>query len=205
MATRIPLLICLIFGVIMFLQYFSVHPLAKAAYSNILEWWQIIFAFTLLVGAAGFIRNSLKSISFRKETPYKTIALLGLVMMPILALAGGTKIGSPFLWVFENIQAPMQATVFSLLAFFVASASFRGFRARTVPAAILLVAAVIVLIGRVPITELLSDTFPKVTFWIQNYPSMAARRAILIGIGLGSMTTALRVILGIERTYLRGE
>jgi len=33
---------------------------------------------------------------------------------------------------------------------------------------------------------------------------MSARRAILIGIGLGSMTTALRVILGIERTYLRG-
>ena len=99
----------------------------------------------------------------------------------------------------------MQATVFSLLAFFVASASFRGFRARSVPAAILLGTALLVLIGRVPLAEYISEAIPEFTFWIKNYPSMAARRAILIGIGLGSMTTALRVILGIERTYLSGK
>jgi hypothetical protein len=34
---------------------------------------------------------------------------------------------------------------------------------------------------------------------------MAARRAILIGIGLGSLTTSLRVILGIERTWIGGD
>jgi len=204
MQTRIPLLVCLISGLIMFAQYFSSHPVAKSIYENVLEWWQIIFAFTLLVGVAAFIKTNLKSISQKKDAPYRTISLLGLVLMPILALIGGTKIDTPFLWVFENMQAPMQATVFSLLAFFVASASYRGFRARSIPASILLVTALIVLIGRVPIAEFISDSIPKVGFWIQNYPSMSARRAILIGIGLGSMTTALRVILGIERTYLRG-
>ncbi len=204
MQTRIPLLVCLISGVIMFAQYFSSYPMAKSVYENILEWWQIIFAFTLFVGVAAFIKTNLKSISQKKETPYRTISLIGLFVMPILALVGGTKIDSPFLWAFENMQAPMQATVFSLLAFFVASASYRGFRARSISASILLVTALIVLIGRVPIAELISKSFPKIGFWIQNYPSMSARRAILIGIGLGSMTTALRVILGIERTYLRG-
>jgi hypothetical protein len=205
MRTKIPLVICLIAGVLMFLQYFSGHPAAKAIYNNILDWWQIIFAFTLLVGVAGFLKNSLKSINRKKDVPYKTIAVIAMVAMPILALIGGTKIGSPFMWAFENMQAPMQATVFSLLAFFVASASFRGFRARSIPAAILLLSAVIILAGRVPLTESFSTSISKITFWIQDYPSMAARRAILIGIGLGSMTTALRVILGIERTYLRGE
>ncbi len=188
----------------MFAQYFSSHPIAKSVYENVLEWWQIIFALTLFVGVATFIKTNLKSISQKKDAPYRTISLVGLVLMPILALIGGTKIDSPFLWAFENMQAPMQATVFSLLAFFVASASYRGFRARSIPATILLVTALIVLIGRVPVAELISDSFPKIGFWIQNYPSMSARRAILIGIGLGSMTTALRVILGIERTYLRG-
>lgn len=197
-------MVCLISGVIMFAQYFSSHPIAKSVYENVLEWWQIIFALTLFVGVATFIKTNLKSISQEKDAPYRTISLVGLVLMPILALIGGTKIDSPFLWAFENMQAPMQATVFSLLAFFVASASYRGFRARSIPATILLVTALIVLIGRVPVAELISDSFPKIGFWIQNYPSMSARRAILIGIGLGSMTTALRVILGIERTYLRG-
>jgi len=204
MQTRIPLLVCLISGTIMFAQYFSSHPVAKYIYENVLEWWQIIFAFTLLVGVATFVKSNLKSISQKKDTAYRGISLLGLVLMPILALIGGTKINSPFLWVFENMQAPMQATVFSLLAFFVASASYRGFRARSIPATILLVTALIVLIGRIPIAEHISDLLPKLAFWIQNNPSMSARRAILIGIGLGSMTTALRVILGIERTYLRG-
>jgi hypothetical protein len=205
MKTKLPFLICLISGVVMFLQYFSGHPVARAVYNNILDWWQIIFAFTLFVGVAAFIKNNLKNISRRKERPYRTIALLGLLLMPFLALIGGTRIDTPFQWVFENIQAPMQATVFSLLAFFVASASFRGFRARTIQATILLVSALVVLIGRIPIADYLSNAIPKITFWIQDYPSMAARRAILIGIGLGSMTTALRVILGIERTYLKGE
>jgi FlaA1/EpsC-like NDP-sugar epimerase len=205
MPTRLPLLICLISGIVMFGQYFLSHPAAKAIYENALEWWQIIFAFTLFVGVAGFIKVSLKSMRQKKERPYRLISLTGLFLMPLLALLGGTKIDSPFLWIFENMQAPMQATVFSLLAFFVASASFRGFRARSIPATILLVTAVIILIGRIPIAEHISDFLPKLAFWIQDNPSMSARRAILIGIGLGSMTTSLRVILGIERTYLRGD
>lgn len=205
MRVKIPLVICFISGTIMFLQYFSRHPMAKAFYNGILDWWQIIFAFTLFVGVTAFIKNGLKSIGRKTDAPYKIISLVGLALMPILALAGGTKFGSPFLWVFDNMQAPMQSTVFSLLAFFVASASYRGFRARTIPATILLISALFVLLGRIPVADYFTESLSKATFWIQDYPSMAARRAILIGIGLGSMTTALRVILGIERTYLRGE
>ena len=189
----------------MFLQYFSGHPVAKNVFGQVNDWWQIIFAFTLFVGAAAFVKSSLRAVSRKQDASYKMIAISALLLMPLLAIIGGTRIGSPFLWVFDNMQAPMQATVFSLLAFFVASASFRGFRARNLPAVILLVSALIILLGRVPISAYISDSLPKVTYWIQDYPSMAARRAILIGIGLGSMTTALRVILGLERTYLRGE
>jgi hypothetical protein len=36
-------------------------------------------------------------------------------------------------------------------------------------------------------------------------PSMTARRGIYIGIGLGTLATSLRVILGVERTYLGKE
>jgi hypothetical protein len=97
MATRIPLAVCFVFGVIMFLQYFSGHPIAKGAYNTILDWWQIIFAFTLFVGAAAFVKVNLKNISRGKETIYRIIAMGGVILMPILAIIGGTKIDSPFM------------------------------------------------------------------------------------------------------------
>jgi ribonucleotide monophosphatase NagD (HAD superfamily) len=47
--------------------------------------------------------------------------------------------------------------------------------------------------------------FSNLANWILMNPSMTARRGIYIGIGLGTIATSLRVILGVERTYLGKE
>ena len=205
MNRRVALVICFGFGVVMFAQYFSKHPVARAVNQAVLEYWQIIFAFALLLGVVSFFQNNIKQIGHGSDRPYRTVSLVGLLAMPVAAVIGGIGAGSPFLWIFENVQAPMQSTVFALLAFFVASASFRGFRARSVPAAILLGAAILILLSRSAIGGPLSGWLPDTADWIRHHPSMAARRAILIGIGLGSLTTSLRVIVGIERTWLGGK
>jgi hypothetical protein len=206
MARKIPQIVCALFGLTLFVLYFSQHPSARSLNLAILtEYFQIIFAFTLLVGVVSFVKINLKAVERGEDRPYRIVALLGVFVMPFLAIVWGIKGDSPFMWVFENIQVPMQATVFALLAFFVASASFRGFRARSVQATILLTAALIMLISRSSIGDVIADEIPQVADWIRSYPSMSARRAILIGIGLGSLTTSLRVIVGIERTWLGGD
>ncbi len=204
MNRKVALVICFVFGVLMFAQYFSQHPTAKAVNQAILEYWQIIFAFTLIVGVVGVFTHNVSKLKRGDGKIYRFVTLAGIVVMPVLASIWGIKADTPFMWMFENIQAPMQSTVFALLAFFVASASYRGFRARSVPAAILLVSALIVLLSRSALGEHISHYFPIGADWVRHYPSMAARRAILIGIGLGSLTTSLRVLLGIERTWLGG-
>ncbi|MBN1212755.1 MAG: hypothetical protein JXA92_09280 [candidate division Zixibacteria bacterium] len=206
MARKIPKIVCALFGVTLFVLFFSQHPSAKSLNLAILnEYFQIIFAFTLLVGVVSFVKINLKGVERGEDRPYRIVSILGVFVVPLLALIWGIKGDSPFMWVFENIQVPMQATVFALLAFFVASASFRGFRARSVQATILLVAALIMLISRSSIGDVIADEIPQVADWVRSYPSMSARRAILIGIGLGSLTTSLRVIIGIERTWLGGD
>ena len=71
--------------------------------------------------------------------------------------------------------------------------------------------AFFVMLGRVPIGDMISGFLPEnirlsaVATFIMNIPQSAGQRAIMIGIGLGIISTALRLILGIERTYLGGD
>jgi hypothetical protein len=102
--------------------------------------------------------------------------------------------------------------MFSLLAFFIASAAFRAFRARNAEATLMLVAACVVMLGLTPPFVQLWDSLVPVLpglpttakDWILEVPNMASRRAILLGIGLGAIAQSFRIILGLERTYLGG-
>jgi len=114
-------------------------------------------------------------------------------------------------WVFKYMYSPLQATMFSLLAFFIASAAFRAFRMRTVEAGVLLTAGVLVMFGRVPLGQFdwgITETyfgFDTIMNWIMNVPMTAAMRGILMGAAMGVIVMGLKVILGIERSYMGGD
>ncbi|MGY8788557.1 MAG: hypothetical protein ACKVH5_09730, partial [Fidelibacterota bacterium] len=77
-------------------------------------------------------------------------------------VAWGTHVtadGTLFKWIFMYIFAPLGATMFALLAFFVASASYRAFRIRNFEATLLLVSGIIIMIGRVPLGSSISSWF----------------------------------------------
>ncbi|MBC8257085.1 MAG: hypothetical protein H8E85_07225 [Candidatus Marinimicrobia bacterium] len=80
--------------------------------------------------------------------------------------------GSLFHWIFNNIFTPLSSTMFALLAFFVASASYRAFRIRNFEATLLLVAGIILMLGRVPVGEL-------IPWWVT---------AVLIVFGIGAIS-----------------
>jgi hypothetical protein len=202
MRRQVPLIICFVVGMFMLIQFFIPSKPSVRAYEMVVDWTQTIFVFTLLVGVTGMLKYHLEKVSRKQEGfAYNIVTLVSVAVMALAGLIWGRQHG-PFVWMFENIQSPMQATIFSLLSFFVASAAYRGFKARNVEATLLLTAALLVMIGRVPIGDFISPYFPTVANWILDVPSMTARRGIFIGIALGTIATSLRVILGVERTYL---
>jgi hypothetical protein len=185
-------------------QYFVPYEAVSSVYARTLEWMQVIFASGLILGGVSFARGHLRKLgSHRNERVYSLLALLSLCAM---LAAGAVGIGrdSAFLWLFDHVQAPLQQTVFSLLAFFVASAAFRGFRLRNLETGLLLLVALVVMLGRIPPGEMASSQLPRLAAWLVDVPAVAAKRGILIGVGLGSVAVALRVLLGIERSWLGG-
>ena len=193
-----------------------------------LDQWLIILAgFALLLGIVNVLQTNIRKISRReKGWPFSVVLLVGLFVTGGFGIYGaisGQGIGiapngspTPFQYMTNWFFQPLQSTIFSLLAFFMASAAFRAFRARNTEATILLIAAGLVMMGRVPMLEFLATPIPalhpaaaaasqglgKLTEWIMQTPNGAGQSGIIIGAALGAGSMALRVILGIERGYL---
>lgn len=202
MRRQIPLVIVFVVGLFGALSYFIMEPVIQDLREQMLTWLRIIAAFALGLGIASFLRNHGRRMT--RQVPgwgFNVVAILSFLSMTFIGLVWGIEEGTLFRELFDNAQVPMEATMFSLLAFFIASASFRAFRARSKEATLLLAAAVIVMLGRV----LNFDWLSGITEWILEVPNGAAQRGIIIGVGLGMIATALRIILGIERSYLGGE
>lgn len=205
MRRSFPIFVCFAFGIVMLLQFFVPSSFSGDVRSEITDWAQIIYAFALIVGVAGLVKYHLSRIS-RKESGwfFNLVTVSSLAIMAIFGFVSGRGDNTPFMWLFNNMMAPMQASVFSLLAFFVASAAYRGFQAKNTEAVLLLMSTVFIMFGIASIGNSIPP-FSDIANWILLNPSMTARRGIFIGVGLGTIAVSLRVILGVERTYLGKE
>lgn len=185
------------------------------ARGQVLLWGSIVGGFTLLLGVISLWRVNINAVQSRKKDwGFKLFTLLAAVVMAVPALLPtswspmfGRGTGSIYDWLFTYVSTPMTATMFAILAFYIASAAYRAFRARSAEATILLLAACLVMLWRIPMGEaflrLFSDSLPDIiNQYVMNGVNMSVQRGIVIGASLGAAANSLRILLGIERTYL---
>ena len=198
-----PVLVTFAVGAALIALFFIPHHQAQAVNAEILEWATIVYAFALILGSISLWQTHARKVRNRIEGwPFSLVTMAMLVGVTGLGIIYGTADGTPVYAIYQSVNAPLASTMFALLAFFIASAAFRAFRARNLEATLLLVTAVLMMIGRVSIGEFLWPGFPAFTEWLLDVPNLAAKRAIAIGVGLGAVSTGLKIILGIERSYL---
>jgi len=207
MKKEIPLLITFLLGMWMILEYFFHSIPQVVSITEVLtNGGMVIAAFTYILGVMNIVLVNVDKIKRGQDAVHKYTLLVGFTVMILVGFIWGVAEGMPFQWMYNTVYVPLQATMFSLLAFYIASAAFRAFRARSVEATMLLVAATLVMLGRVPVgEEYIWSRLPDVSVWIMDFPNMAGKRAILIGAALGAISTGLRVIIGMERSYLGGD
>jgi hypothetical protein len=208
----IPLVIAFVMGVLMALQYYVPHKLSQDLLEVVTRWDRIIAGFAVFIGAYSLFHLHWTRIKRRVEGwGYSVFVYFGAMITITFGLINGGKFfwndkqaNTMFDWLYYYIQVPAGATIFSILAFFIASAAYRTFRARTNESTMLLIAAIIVMLGRVPIGNYISAYIPVIADWIMAVPNLAAKRGILLGVSLGAIATSLKIIFGIERSYLGG-
>jgi cytochrome bd-type quinol oxidase subunit 2 len=203
---NVPLAICLGFGIVMMVQFFVPHPASVALYDPTTKWYRIVSAFALVLGVGSFLMYHTEKLRRRRTGwLYSIVALVAAAVSTVVGLAWGVQQSGPLqTYIFTPLLVPLNSSMFAILAFYMASAAYRAFRARTRESALLLIAAFIVMLGMVPIGAAIWGKLPDLAEWILSVPNMAAKRAITFGVALGGIATALKVILGIERGWLGG-
>jgi hypothetical protein len=133
---------------------------------------------------------------------YSLFLLLGFGAMLATGFVGGPDDALVRL-IFKHVQFPLQATLFSLLAFFVATAAYRAFRVRSLESLAFLLIAIVVLLGQIPGwgVDALSQTLPRAREWILDVMSLGGARGILLGVTLGTVVVGIRLLIGIDRPY----
>ncbi|MCS6776168.1 MAG: hypothetical protein RMJ43_01325 [Chloroherpetonaceae bacterium] len=112
----------------------------------------------------------------------------------------------------EGAYQALDATMFSIIAFYIVSAAYRAFRVRSLEATMLLITAMVVMLGQITVGQMLTNWLPEqsesfwgnfrvevMRDWILTKANTPAVRAINFGLGVGSLAVALRIWLGLER------
>ena len=202
-----PVIVGLIVGATVITCNFFTTPILGTMRKELDQWYLIVTNWTVLIGMINLTQiHGRKALRKSEGWPFSATLLAGIYVYLAYALFFCSSAGDPkFQWIYDTSVSPMSSTMFSLLAFYIASAAYRAFRIRTKEATVLLIAAVTVMLGRVPIGQMISPAIPTISSWMIDVPNTAGMRGIQLGAGLGGIATALRVLLGIERGHLGGE
>lgn len=181
----------------------------QAVSDKLLAYLTAVLTAAFAIGVINITRVHVINIKRRRATwKYSVLLIICLFVMAIFSV-----IASPFaldpnaiiipgsviafatpIWEFlyYKILVNVNSSIFSLLAFFIASAAYRAFKARTLESTLLLAAGLLVMLGQAPITGLLWPGFSAIREWILAFPNTAGQRGILIGIALGVLVFSVR-------------
>ena len=200
-------------GLIILLSFAFESEVLRLLRSVFVEWTVIIVAFAMLLGVLNVLRVHGQRIQKGQGVVYSLILVCSFLVVFIPGIMSSATVGEDLRelvgpsgsvvdFAYRYVQRPLQATLFSLMAFFVATAAWRAFRIRSAASFVMFIAAVLVLLGSIKLSVASGwRLFTEIKNWVLSVPVMAGARGILLGITLGTIVTGLRLLLGVDRPY----
>jgi len=200
MRNRLPSYIVTIVGIILIAEYFIDAPFLTTLASELKNWGVILGAAAIVLGIVNIVLLNIRAVrNKRAEIASTSLLFVALIVFGALGVFGGTE-HPLYQKMYTNMYIPMATTIFSMKIFYMLSAAYRSFVAKRGEAAVMLAISLITLITIVPVGEQIFPAAPVILDWLQKVPNVAGQRGILLGAALGSFATALRTILGYERS-----
>lgn len=171
----------------------QLRPLTTALYS----WTILLAAFALILGVANVALVHLRRVYTGQRDWGGSLALLvtlfAVLLAGLLDRAGATN---PFVeWIFDAVIAPGQATMYALLAFFMAAAAYRYLRIGRAGGLWMLFGVLTMMLAQLPIVAL-PPTLRAALHWLLLQPVMVTFRGVLLGSGLALVVIGIRFLLG---------
>jgi len=207
---EIPIAITIICALIQIIPYFfTLGPDVENFMDNAVNWEMVVATGALFVGAISIILvHAPRVVKMRQYWEYSLILLILMFVMMIVGLPirewGLGMNNDIFNFLTNNVLTPLDSSLYAMLAFFIASAAYRAFKARSLEAALLLIAGSILVFRNAPLGTFLVPQVSSLGDWLFNVPNMAVQRSIIIGAALGAIVLGIRTLTGYERGYLRG-
>lgn len=190
-------------GLITMIGLLAKEGLPATLASVILQLFIVVAALALILGLLNLLGVHFGKITRRENGMlYSLVTILSAVgVIAVYALNpkgdDGLEIRDV---VFESVQVSLEAALGGLIFFFLVYAAYRMMRTGISASGCYFVTAlIVVLLGAIPFRG--SDAFADLRTWLMEVPVTAGARGILIGIGLGTVTVGLRVLIGQERAY----
>ena len=179
------------------------------------DFTNVLQAFALGLGVYSLVSVHLRTVTRRRENwGFSAVLLGGILAMAIPAIwkeyDKNPAIKGAYTLVYDGVFNSLNATMFSIVAFYIVSAAYRAFRIRSADAAILLASAVLIMLGQVTFGQALTKWIPNdgvaanlrlenLANWVLTRVNSPAIVAISFGVGIGTLATSLRLWLSLER------
>jgi len=191
-------------GLNLFEYFFTVKEVAAVA-TMVRTWVVIISAFALGLGIITAFRVHISHIKRRSKGQWPfSIWLIGFfVVLTAIGLWNTNFI--VYDWTFKNVYVALSTTLYAITGFYIFSAAYRAFRARSIEATILIVSGVLILLRNAPIGEAIWKGFPILGEWVLMKGQVGGMRTLTFVAAVGLVAFGIRTLLGMERGYYGGE
>jgi hypothetical protein len=193
--------VAIVCGLVVLLDFFLPIPEIDLAGRILVEGVTILAVFGLLQGLLNLLSVHGQHI-IRGEGRRGLSGVLILAMLSTLAVGVLLPAQDASRWVFDHLYVPLQSTMTALLAFFAISAAYRSLRIRHIDALILMIVSLFMLFTQLPFGQTLWPELSAIRDWLLAIPVTAGTRGILLGVALGTIATALRVLLAVDQAYV---